>query len=241
MNELFGKIVFSLVGIILVSAIGIWLFWEQLPFRLIWPYIAQTEIQLTGEVQKITFTGDTAGKQTFFIYLPEGYESNDQQYRVLYHLHGAGIQESWAGYDCQGIGGKMEEMVAAKIIDPMIIVCPVDPIKFSMWSDSKDGKVLASAALVQDLIPYVDNQYRTIASKDGRAIQGFSMGGFGSAVAEAIMDAEIMVPVTRIGVPDELVDHATPDQARATLGLSAPQIAERLLKVCQKSKTTVSV
>ena len=83
-----------------------------------------------------------------------------------------------------------------------------------------------------------------LAEKIGRVAtleEGCLMGGFGSAVAEAIMDAEIMVPVTRIGVPDELVDHATPDQARATLGLSAPQIAERLLKVCQKSKTAVGV
>ncbi|MEM9220257.1 MAG: 1-deoxy-D-xylulose-5-phosphate synthase [Cyanobacteria bacterium P01_F01_bin.150] len=83
-----------------------------------------------------------------------------------------------------------------------------------------------------------------LAKKIGRVAtleEGCLMGGFGSAVAEAIMDAEIMVPVTRFGVPDELVDHATPDEAKATLGLSAPQIAERLLKVCQPSRTTVGV
>lgn len=83
-----------------------------------------------------------------------------------------------------------------------------------------------------------------LAEKIGRVAtieEGCLMGGFGSAVAEAIMDAEIMVPVTRIGVPDELVDHATPDQSRATIGLSAPQIAERLLKVCQTPKTAIGV
>ncbi|MEB3230841.1 MAG: 1-deoxy-D-xylulose-5-phosphate synthase [Leptolyngbyaceae bacterium] len=67
--------------------------------------------------------------------------------------------------------------------------------------------------------------------------EGCLMGGFGSAVLEALMDAEVLVPVTRIGVPDELVDHATPDQAKAALGLSAAQIAERLLAVCHKTVT----
>ena len=83
-----------------------------------------------------------------------------------------------------------------------------------------------------------------LAERIGRVVtleEGCLMGGFGSAVAEAIMDAEIMVPVTRIGVPDELVDHATADQSKATLGLSAPQIAERVLKICQKSGTPVQV
>ncbi len=64
--------------------------------------------------------------------------------------------------------------------------------------------------------------------------EGCIMGGFGSAVSEALMDAEITVPVTRIGVPDVLVDHASPDQAKAKLGLTAPQIAEQLLQKIQK-------
>jgi 1-deoxy-D-xylulose-5-phosphate synthase len=81
-----------------------------------------------------------------------------------------------------------------------------------------------------------------LAKQIGRVVtleEGCLMGGFGSAVAEALMDAEIMVPVTRIGVPDELVDHATPDQAKATLGLTPPQIAERLLKTIKPTKEPV--
>ena len=83
-----------------------------------------------------------------------------------------------------------------------------------------------------------------LAQRIGRVAtleEGCLMGGFGSAVLEAMMDAEVMVPITRFGVPDELVDHATPDQAKATLGLSAPQIAEKLLAICQKSPTAVAV
>jgi len=61
--------------------------------------------------------------------------------------------------------------------------------------------------------------------------EGCIMGGFGSAVAEALLDAEVMVPVTRVGVPDVLVDHATPDESKQALGLTGPQIADRILKL----------
>lgn len=71
--------------------------------------------------------------------------------------------------------------------------------------------------------------------------EGCLPGGFGSAVAEALMDAEITVPLTRIGVPDVLVDHATPDESKAALGLTPPQMAERILKLLQKQPSPVGV
>jgi 1-deoxy-D-xylulose-5-phosphate synthase len=73
-----------------------------------------------------------------------------------------------------------------------------------------------------------------LAKKVKRVItleEGCLMGGFGSAVAESLLDHEVMVPLTRIGVPDVLVDHATPEQSWAELGLTPPQIADRILKV----------
>ncbi len=72
-----------------------------------------------------------------------------------------------------------------------------------------------------------------LAQRIGRVVtleEGCLMGGFGSAVGEALMDNDVPVSLTRIGVPDKLVDHAKPDEAKATLGLTASQIAERLLR-----------
>jgi 1-deoxy-D-xylulose-5-phosphate synthase len=43
------------------------------------------------------------------------------------------------------------------------------------------------------------------------------------------MDAQIPASVMRLGVSDVLVDHATSDQSKATLGLTPPQMAERIL------------
>lgn len=71
-----------------------------------------------------------------------------------------------------------------------------------------------------------------LAQRLGKVVtleEGCLMGGFGSAVAEAILDAQLPVSVLRLGVPDVLVDHATPEQSMATLGLTPPQLAERIL------------
>ncbi|AFY74236.1 1-deoxy-D-xylulose-5-phosphate synthase [Synechococcus sp. PCC 7502] len=63
--------------------------------------------------------------------------------------------------------------------------------------------------------------------------EGCLMGGFGSAVLEALMDLQILVPVHRIGVPDVLVDHASPEQSFAELGLTSGQISDRILAEIQ--------
>lgn len=70
-----------------------------------------------------------------------------------------------------------------------------------------------------------------LAKQLGRVVtleEGCLMGGFGSAIAESLLDHDILVPVMRIGVPDKLVDHATPEQSMAALGLTPSQIAERV-------------
>jgi 1-deoxy-D-xylulose-5-phosphate synthase len=70
-----------------------------------------------------------------------------------------------------------------------------------------------------------------LAKQIGRVVtleEGCLIGGFGSAIAESLLDNDIVVPVMRIGVPDKLVDHATPEQSMAELGLTPPQIAERV-------------
>jgi 1-deoxy-D-xylulose-5-phosphate synthase len=72
-----------------------------------------------------------------------------------------------------------------------------------------------------------------LAKQIGRVVtleEGCVMGGFGSAVLEALQDANILVPVKRIGIPDILVDHATPDESKAELGLTSRQIAETVLQ-----------
>ncbi len=59
--------------------------------------------------------------------------------------------------------------------------------------------------------------------------EGTIVGGFGSAIVELLNDNDIHIPVLRLGIPDVLVDHASPDQSKRTLGLTAEQMSEKIL------------
>jgi enterochelin esterase-like enzyme len=50
-----------------------------------------------------------------------------------------------------------------------------------MWCNSKDGKTPVESVVIQELLPHIDTTYRTIANREGRIIEGFSMGGYGAA------------------------------------------------------------
>ncbi|CAD5914024.1 1-deoxy-D-xylulose-5-phosphate synthase [Planktothrix tepida] len=72
-----------------------------------------------------------------------------------------------------------------------------------------------------------------LAQQMGKVVtieEGCLMGGFGSAVAEALLDNNVVVPVKRFGVPDILVDHAEPNESFADLGLTSSQISEQILE-----------
>jgi 1-deoxy-D-xylulose-5-phosphate synthase len=81
-----------------------------------------------------------------------------------------------------------------------------------------------------------------LAQKLGRVVtfeEGCLAGGFGSAVLEALMEAGIAVPVTRLGVPDLLVEHATPDESKTDLGLMPAQMADRVRALFSKQPVSV--
>jgi 1-deoxy-D-xylulose-5-phosphate synthase len=72
-----------------------------------------------------------------------------------------------------------------------------------------------------------------MARRIGRVVtmeEGALAGGFGSAVVEALTDHDVLVPVLRIGIPDVLVDHASPQQSKEALGLTPRQMADRILE-----------
>ena len=71
-----------------------------------------------------------------------------------------------------------------------------------------------------------------LARRIGRVVtmeEGALPGGFGAAVLESLNDSEITPSLLRIGIPDQLVDHATPQQSKESLQLTPPQMATRIL------------
>ncbi len=115
---------------------------------------------------------------SYRLYLPPDYAANtNRRYPVVYWLHGA------SGDSRQAINHGWVPRLDAAIrngIAPPIIAILVESPNLSGYVDSKDGRLPVETVIVKDLIAHVDSTYRTIATREGRAIDGQSMGGAGS-------------------------------------------------------------
>jgi len=112
----------------------------------------------------------------FNIYTPPDYATSDKRYPVIYWLHGGA-----SGGEAVGVGNAriLQKAILAKQLPPVIMVFPSGG-RGSFYDDSADGTIMAETAFIKELIPLIDKNYRTIADRQARAIEGFSMGGFGA-------------------------------------------------------------
>ncbi|NBO27634.1 MAG: 1-deoxy-D-xylulose-5-phosphate synthase [Synechococcaceae bacterium WBA_2_066] len=91
--------------------------------------------------------------------------------------------------------------------------------------------IRAAVVNARFLRPLDESLLVPMARRIGRVVtmeEGCLAGGFGAAVLEALQDQDVLVPVLRIGIPDQLVDHASPDQSKQALGLTPTQMAQRI-------------
>jgi gluconolactonase len=127
-------------------------------------------------------TFDSAAAKTkvsYHLYTPAAYnaaENKDRRLPVVYWLHGsgggaAGIAKVAAHVDAAIEAGKT----------PPCFVVFVNGLVEGMYVDWKDGTAPLETVIVKDLVPHIDAAYRTIATREGRMLDGFSMGGYGSA------------------------------------------------------------
>ena len=116
------------------------------------------------------------GEYSYLIYLPPDYETaRDKRHPVIYWLHGGAGNQRTGDYFIKSYS---EAMKAGKAPEAILIL--VNGVGGSFFCDSKDGKKPVETAIINDLIPHVDATYRTYGTREMRAIEGFSMGGFGA-------------------------------------------------------------
>ena len=132
-----------------------------------------------GNVQQVYFySKSTDTHRRAFVYTPPTYGKDKKKYPVLYLQHGWGEDETaWSN---QGYANLiMDNLIAEGKIEPFIIV-----MTYGMTNDVKFGHINEFTAkefetvLVDELIPYIDSNFRTQADKKHRAMAGLSMGGF---------------------------------------------------------------
>ena len=133
-----------------------------------------------GNVQQILFPSKSTGlSRRAFVYTPPEYEKDkSKKYSVLYLQHGWGEDETaWSN---QGHANLiMDNMIAEGKIKPFIIVMTYGMTNELKWGHLKDFKVDSfQTVLVDELIPYVDANFRTLNDPAHRAMAGLSMGWF---------------------------------------------------------------
>jgi len=112
------------------------------------------------------------------VFLPAGYETGDERYPVVYFLHGLPAPPSaytgskWLADAIQDTG------------KPAILVEPqgsrtkdTDP-EYLNWGPGRNWETYVA----HDLVAYVDSTFRTIPTRDGRALVGESAGGYGAII-----------------------------------------------------------
>ena len=145
------------------------------------------------------------------IVLPPGYDdpaNADRRYPTLYLLHGEGRSFlAWREIlDGAADAGGHE----------MILVMPDAGESFYVnWARTDDGRRDAwEGYLVEDVVGHVDTHYRTVAEREGRAIAGFGMGGYG-ALTVGLRNPDRVVSV---GSQSGMIDYARLAAERLRLG-----------------------
>jgi enterochelin esterase-like enzyme len=145
-----------------------------------------------GTLSKVWYHSASLSKdRRMYVYTPPAYNNGNEDYPVLYLLHGGGGDE-----DAWTTLGRapyiLDNLIAAGKAKPMLVVMT----NGNAWQtagpgdtpDASDSPVFSRAdyekyrgqfeeSLVKDVIPFVEKNYRVKASKDMRAIAGLSMGG----------------------------------------------------------------
>ena len=132
-----------------------------------------------GQVRSIYYWSESSKAwRHAMVYTPAEYEKGKKKYPVLYLQHGMGEDET--GWSKQGhMQHIMDNAIASKEAVPMIVVMESGDIKAPMGRGQSMGDYGASfyPVLLNDLIPYIEANFRVKTDRENRAMAGLSWGG----------------------------------------------------------------
>jgi acetyl esterase/lipase/esterase/lipase superfamily enzyme len=143
-------------------------------------YVDPVALDLGGTLYR-TYPTPVRGPGTYAsyrVYLPPDYDTNrTRRYPVVYFLHGSMVDSKRP--ITSGYIARADAAIRSGVMPPAIIILP-QGLNQGRWIDARDGTAPMESVIIKNLIPHVDATYRTIARREGRAIEGHSMGGFGA-------------------------------------------------------------
>jgi len=134
--------------------------------------------QLRGEGLSHSLIGTDPARK-LAVYLPAGYEGTAQRYPVIYYLPNPGNFDE--GFYRGQVRGLLDRAAAAGEIGKVIFVAAdlATPLGCS-WYVNSPVTGNWEDFMVRELVPYIDANFRTLASRDSRGIAGDFMGGYGA-------------------------------------------------------------
>lgn len=119
----------------------------------------------------------TESWRRLFVYTPPGYDKDsNKEFPVVYIQHGGGEDET--GWATQGKADIiMNNLIAEGKAVPMILVIANGNIGFGRGGYSSEGMAGFKKEMLQNIVPFIDKNYRTLSDAKNRAICGLSMGG----------------------------------------------------------------
>jgi len=130
---------------------------------------------------------DNGKQQQLVVYLPPSYYTSNEQFPVIYYFHGYGGNAA----ESKVIGGaNLDRMIKTGEAQPMIVVGINGNNKFG-GSFFVNSPVIGhwEDFVTDDVVTYIDTNYRTLAQPKSRGLAGFSMGGY-SAINIAFKHSE---------------------------------------------------
>lgn len=114
---------------------------------------------------------------SYHLFTPAAYEREpERRFPVVYWLHGSG-----GGLPgIPQVAARFARAIEAGKTPPCLVVF-VNGMPDGMYVDWKDGSAPLETVIVRELVPLVDVSYRTVAGREGRLLDGYSMGGYGAA------------------------------------------------------------
>ena len=150
--------------------------------------------ELAGRIDERTITSDLLRdnplgdpfERPIWVYLPPGYDETDERYPSVYVIQGySGQVTMWANRTAyrQPFTETADAVFASGEAPPCIVVYVDAWTAYggSQFVDSP-GTGRYHSHLCEEVVPWVDREYRTIADRESRAISGKSSGGFGAMI-----------------------------------------------------------
>ncbi len=123
--------------------------------------------------QRYYFSNTLNKTRRVHIWTPAGFEKSKEKLPVLYLIHGGGGTDmAWSTIGCAG--NIFDNLLAEGKIEPMIVVMPNGTIE---TEHILDRVPLFKKDFMNDLVPFIEENYPTYADAKHRAIMGLSMGG----------------------------------------------------------------